>query len=468
MTLMILTTVTKRKVAAIKYHRILSKIINQPLLVEPTTLSVFMSALSERIGFNELELHDGSVLDQDGMRAVINVAGGRDSRPYQVDGGIAIIPVVGTLTNKTGSLQPYSGMTGYDGVEAQMWMALEDPSVDQILLDIDSGGGSISGLFDLTDMINEANAIKPITAFAGELAASAAYAIASAADTVYLPRTGRVGSIGVLTVHQSIEGALDKAGVKMTIIHAGDKKVDGNPYNDLPDDVRANIQGEIDDARTLFAESVARYRGISVESVMDTEAGMFTGQAAVDVGLADGIMSFNEVLITMKKKTSTEAPAGSLSADGSETADTIELSTEEVVELAADADIEALVADDITADIEAQGAVDAVGIIDACTTAGHVELATDMIKAGLTLTEVAERLALASEISDLCVAAGVADVDILANIDNPVELVRAALTIRGEDEIDTTHMNDDPEPQAQPMSSREIWAHRQDESNNRH
>lgn len=461
----------------LKYHRILSKIVNQPLLVEPTTLSVFLSVLGDRAGVGEIHLQDGSVLDTDAMRAVVNVAQGRDRRPYQVDGGVAIIPVSGTLANKTGSIQPYSGVTGYDGIEAQMWMALEDSAVDSILLDIDSGGGSVAGLFDLTDMIHDANSIKPVTAFAGEMAASAAYAIASAAKEVYLPRTGRVGSIGVLTVHQSIEGALDKAGVKMTIIHAGANKVDGNPYEDLPDDVREKIQGEIDQARELFAGSVARYRGVTVASVLDTEAAMFTGQTAVDAGLADGIMSFNQVLNMLKKKSGTSATVVADAVDLDVVADIAAdalTSDAELATVAAETTIEGIDVE-IDAEIPNGGGVEAdythihamsaVDVIDACTKAGHVGLAANMITQRYTASEVDQRLQDASDINDLCVAAGVDSAQIIASLGNPVDIVRVMLVPGDEAEINSIHMNDDlAEPQSG-MSSSEIWKRRNDETN---
>ncbi|MFO6427064.1 hypothetical protein ACLBOM_21335 [Escherichia coli] len=46
--------------------------------------------------------------------------GPRPVKSYQVKNGIAILPVSGTLVHKMGTLRPYSGMTGYDGLTAPL------------------------------------------------------------------------------------------------------------------------------------------------------------------------------------------------------------------------------------------------------------------------------------------------------------------------------------------------------------
>jgi ClpP class serine protease len=138
-----------------------------------------------------------------------------------------------------------------------------------------------------------------------EHAFSAGYALASQADRILLPRTGALGSIGVVVMHADLSGQLDQDGVRVNLIHSGQHKVDGNPYAPLPEAVRADIQREIDVLRFLFADTVAAGRGgrLSQEAALATEAAVYRGTDAVAAGLADevtdltrGFASFRQAL----------------------------------------------------------------------------------------------------------------------------------------------------------------------------
>jgi hypothetical protein len=133
--------------------------------------------------------------------------------------------------------------------------------------------------------------VKPVHAFVAEHALSAGYALASQADRIILPRTGAVGSIGVVALHTDMSGALDQNGIAVTLIHAGARKVDANPYQPLPETVRARVAAELEDLRQLFAETVADGRGqrLDTQQALATEAAVFRGEAAVFAGLADEV-----------------------------------------------------------------------------------------------------------------------------------------------------------------------------------
>ncbi len=88
--------------------------------------------------------------------------GPRQARSYQVMNGIAVLPVSGTLVSRTRALQPYSGMTGYNGIIARLQQAASDPMVDGILLDMDTPGGMVAGAFDCADIIARVRDIKPV------------------------------------------------------------------------------------------------------------------------------------------------------------------------------------------------------------------------------------------------------------------------------------------------------------------
>ena len=130
-----------------------------------------------------------------------------------------------------------------------------------------------------------------------ESAYSAGYSIASAADRIVVSRTGGVGSIGgVVTSHTDRSAALAAAGLKITFIHAGKHKVDGNAAEPLSSGARARIQARIDGLMAIFVAAVVRNRSLSEEAVRATEALTFTATAAVENGLADEIGSLDEAV----------------------------------------------------------------------------------------------------------------------------------------------------------------------------
>lgn len=220
---------------------------------------------------------------------------GGNRRPYEVDQGVAIVSVAGLLVPKLGYWGG-SWATGYDGLRYQLAHAFGDPDVRAICLDIDSGGGIVNGCFDLVDWIaaEKVRAGKTVAAICSEEAYSAAYALACAADTISVPRTGGVGSIGVWQMHWDYSRMLDEAGLTPTIVQSGAHKTDGHPYAALPEAVRADWQAQVDDLRQLFAATVARLRGLDVAAVLATEGRCFEGPAgtaeAVRLGLADAVL----------------------------------------------------------------------------------------------------------------------------------------------------------------------------------
>ena len=212
-----------------------------------------------------------------------------DQRLFELRGGIAYIPVRGTLFNDH-LVDPWWGWSGYKGLSAQLAAAIADEEVEAILFDINSPGGVADGVFDLSDEIFAARGQgKPIWAVANSRALSAAYAIASAAEFIFLPRLAVVGSIGVWTLHLDQSKWLEDMGLKVTLIFSGDHKVDGHPFAPLPDAVRAEMQRSVDRTRLLFAETVARNRGLELQAVIDTEARVYEDEEAISAGLADGV-----------------------------------------------------------------------------------------------------------------------------------------------------------------------------------
>lgn len=209
-------------------------------------------------------------------------------RPYSVKNGILTIAVKGALLNDF-PWQFGNYATGYRYIAEAMKRGVDDSEVKGIALYIDSPGGVVAGNFDLVDSIHEARGSKPIWAFAANYACSAAYSIASAADTITATRSSSVGSIGVLMTHVDVSSSLEQQGVKITYVFAGKHKVDGNSTEPLPDDVRKRYQARTEKLYSEFVGIVARNRAMDEQAVRDTEALVYDAQEALGVGLVDQI-----------------------------------------------------------------------------------------------------------------------------------------------------------------------------------
>ena len=287
------------------FPHLATRLFNVPIAITPHKAEIVMAALADRLGITQLFRPDGHViaLAGGGAQAFLSDMDAEDEpvdmRPYEVWEGIARIPIQGTLVHKLGTLHPWSGMTGYDGIRALLSLAMEDPEVRAIVLDIDSPGGEVAGCFDLTDSIYEARGQKPIWSILTESAYSAAYAIASASDRIIVPRTGGTGSVGVICMHVDFSKALSQAGIDVTLIHYGDRKADGNEYSPLSKDARARVQADVDTMGELFVETVARNRSLTAARVRSTQAGTFLGAAGVEVGFADAVMAPDEALASL-------------------------------------------------------------------------------------------------------------------------------------------------------------------------
>ena len=285
------------------HAQIAQRAFNTPLMVDPAKALAFLSGLGPRISGQDITFQglDADIPDRAAaaLPARASLFGNDIARrhqrngnqPYAVVDGIAVIEIAGTLVHRGAWIGQSSGLTSYEGIAAQLQAALADPAVHGIALDIDSFGGEVAGAFDLADRIRAARAQKPVQAFVAEHALSAGYVLASQADRIILPRTGAVGSIGVVALHTDMSGALDQKGIAVTLIHAGSHKIDANPYQPLPEAVHDQMQRELEVVRFLFAETVAAGRGdrLTQAAALATEAAVFRGANAIAAGLADEI-----------------------------------------------------------------------------------------------------------------------------------------------------------------------------------
>lgn len=210
--------------------------------------------------------------------------------------GVAVIPIAGVITPRS----DWWG-TSVRTIRNEFRKALADDSVDSILLQVDSPGGSVFNVDELSQEIFEARGRKPVVAVADSLAASAAYYLASAADQLYMTPSGLVGSIGVYTAHVDWSQMLSNDGIKVTLISAGKYKVEGNPYEPLTDEARAAIQKDVDRYYSMFVGAVSRNRNVPKEAIPGGfgEGRVVGAGEAVAGGMVDGVRTFDQALTAM-------------------------------------------------------------------------------------------------------------------------------------------------------------------------
>ena len=268
-----------------KFSHLSSLVFNKPLMVTQDYAETIAVVLSDRLN-----------LDVEGLQIKSDA---KDQRVATTNKGVAVIPIVGSMSHRATGIEAMSGMTSYTTLQKQFEAAFNDPKVGSILMDIDSPGGSVAGAFDFRDYLMSKKGTKPVYALARDAMCSAAYLIGSTADKVYATQTARVGSIGVVAMHTDASGKMEKEGLKPTFISAGKFKTAGNPYEKLEGEKLKYLQDSVDESYDMFINAVADARGIDKKAIRDTEARVYGGKKAVEIGLADGIRTYESVIAEM-------------------------------------------------------------------------------------------------------------------------------------------------------------------------
>lgn len=210
----------------------------------------------------------------------------------------AILPLYGVVSQRMNLLTEYSGGTSTDVFGGWFDDAMADETVSRIVIDVDSPGGSVYGIAELSNKIYKARGTKPIVAVSNSLMASAAYWVASAADEVFVTAGGEVGSVGVIAVHVDQSKANEQAGINVSYITAGEHKAEGNPDEPLADDARSFIQSRVDEYYEMFITDVARNRGKDKSYVKSNfgQGRVFGTNQSIRSGMADKIGSLEYVM----------------------------------------------------------------------------------------------------------------------------------------------------------------------------
>ena len=270
--------------------------LDYPWNITPRMLSVVAGILARR---EALDVAPTPALEAEHREAIQAAIANRKNLPQPRVGSVAVIPVHGVLAPRGDAFSDASGITSYARLSQQLRKAVADKGVRNVVLDIDSPGGSVAGNQEFAAEVMRARTQKPIVAVAQYLAASAGYQIASAATEIVAAPSAQVGSIGTYSIHNDLSAALEKFGIKRTYISAGTGKVDGNETGPLTEGALARRQKSVNEAYDAFVNTVVRGRGegTSEAKVRDTwGAHVYGAREAKDLGLVDKIATLDQTL----------------------------------------------------------------------------------------------------------------------------------------------------------------------------
>ena len=274
-------------------------LLNAPWAIVPERLHELQEIYAARLA--------GGAWDEARLQAVEARIGrplrdDRDQATYTLEGPrerVAVVAVEGVMAPKANLFMRISGGASTRMIAANIAHAADNSGVDAILLEVSSPGGSVFGIPELYDAIRAASERKPIVAWTFDQMASAAYFVSAAADEIYISSGhAMLGSIGVVMEHVDYSKAQERSGIKRTEIFAGRYKRIASDNGPLSEEGRAYLQAQVDTYYTQFVDAVARGRGATPEQVLERMADgrIFIGQAAIDAGLADGMMSREALL----------------------------------------------------------------------------------------------------------------------------------------------------------------------------
>jgi signal peptide peptidase SppA len=266
------------------YPHILSKVYGEPWLITPEKHAAIRAALSSHIEGKQAD----AVFFDEREEA-------REKKPQDYCyGQTMIIPVHGIIGNRLSSMEVACGGCDLKALHELLDVAASMPMVQRVILDVDSPGGTVTGVPEAADAIADLTETKEVFAFTETLMCSAAYWLASQATEIFCTGSARVGSIGVYSIFEDWSEALKEEGVKVNAIYAGEMKLAGAYFKPMTDKERAMFQERTDKIYSQFKEAVTANRPISDDYM---QGQVFDGEDAVKFGLASGTVDSIEDLI---------------------------------------------------------------------------------------------------------------------------------------------------------------------------
>ncbi len=225
-----------------------------------------------------------------------------DGRYYYTAPGrpdVAVIPWNGVMAKNAGFLQEACmGMVSHDRISHATHQAMAAPEIKTIVFDVSSPGGQVVGTPELASLIRAAGEAKMTYSFVDYMMASAAVYAGIQSRETYMTASSSIGSIGTILGVLDDSVRMGMEGLKLELFFAGKHKAMGRPGQKLTDADREYLQATVNSANQKFVSAVKQARPQVAKEVL-TDAKMYDGQQAVQLGLVDGLVSGWEEFVSL-------------------------------------------------------------------------------------------------------------------------------------------------------------------------
>ncbi|MFQ5535463.1 MAG: S49 family peptidase [Sphingomonadales bacterium] len=221
----------------------------------------------------------------------------RAGLPVRRVGSTAIVSLIGPMVKRGSFIADLLGFASTLAIQRAVEAAAADETIETIVLEADTPGGSVEGLSNLADAIAAAAKAKDVVAVVDSLMASAGLFVGAQATRIVMDRDALIGSIGTRILLLDASKMFEDAGIEVVNIDTGEFKSAGILGTEVTDNHRADFQRLVDGFFEKFVSAVERGRGMDREKVMGLADGrLFSAEEAVKNGLADDIQSMDDVL----------------------------------------------------------------------------------------------------------------------------------------------------------------------------
>ena len=208
--------------------------------------------------------------------------------------GYAVLPLKGTMMRQPNALERiFLGATDTDLFTERARMLASADSVQGVILDIDSGGGSVAGVMEAANAVSSLSKAKPVVAYTGGVMASAAYWVGSQATDIVASESSRTGSIGVYIPHVDMSESYAKEGVSVELITNREGIYKGAGYEGTPlsAEQRSQLESEVQEIFEAFKGDILSSRSVPADAMQGQS---FMGKSAKSKGLIDATGSFGD------------------------------------------------------------------------------------------------------------------------------------------------------------------------------